>query len=95
MDPVVRVGGDTQVLRRTLGDALAQQVAPGIVTVAVAPVLGLAVDRCCGAVGSSILRRDEPVQRIVREGLITYLSLRLLSPAIMNLFENKAGFRPH
>src|SRR5262249_47282801 len=54
-----------------LGDGFALQVAPGVVTVAVAPVLGLAVDGGEGAVGARVLRGDKPVQRIVVEGLAT------------------------
>ena len=53
-----------------VGDGLRQQVAPGVVPVAVAPVLGLAVDGDGRAVGARVLRGGQPVQLIVREGLV-------------------------
>src|SRR5205807_5152150 len=56
VNPVVRVGGNDQVFRAAFGDALAQQVAPGIIAVAVAPVLRFAVDRCGSAVSARVLR---------------------------------------
>jgi hypothetical protein len=53
----VCVGGDEQVFRAALGDALVEQVAPGVLAVAVAPVLALAAEHrgrtvCIGNVPS-------------------------------------------
>jgi hypothetical protein len=70
---VVRGIGHAQVFRRAFGHTLAQQVPPGIVVVAVAPVLGMTVEKSLGAVGSGVLRRGQPVQRIVSKRLIAAL----------------------
>src|SRR5262249_28445596 len=52
------------------GDGLREQVAPGVVPVAVAPVLGLAVDGGGRAVDARVLRGGQPVQLIVGETLV-------------------------
>src|SRR5262249_5657356 len=71
VNPVPGVGGHTHVFGAAFCDRLLQPVAPGVVTIAVSPVFGLAVDSMLGAIGADSLGRDEPVQRVVGEGLVT------------------------
>src|SRR5262249_31501758 len=77
---VLRVGGTIHALRIALGGTragqitLADQVAPGVVGVTVTPVLGLAVHRELAAIGPGILRRDQPVQGVIGEGLIAVVA---------------------
>jgi hypothetical protein len=52
---VVNHGRGTQVLCATLGDGLVGEIAPRVITVAVAPVLGFGVDGGGGAIGSGVL----------------------------------------
>jgi hypothetical protein len=70
MDPIVRVSRDGQVFRSALGDALPQQIAPGIIRVAVAPVLGFSIQRGGSTICAGILGRGQPVQRVIGKALV-------------------------
>ncbi len=50
--------------------AFDEQIAPGVIAVAVAPVLGLVLQNFSRAIRSRILRRGQAVQRIVGESLV-------------------------
>src|SRR5579864_5989456 len=67
---VVGQRAHAQVLSAALGDRLLKQVAPGIVAVSIAPIFRQIVYRLLGAIGSSVLRRDQTIKGIVREGLV-------------------------
>ncbi len=64
------VGGETQVFRAAFSNCFSQQVAPGVVGVAVAPVFGLVLQHFGRAIGPGILRRGHPIQPIIGEGLV-------------------------
>jgi hypothetical protein len=65
--------GDYQIFRAAFCSALLQQVAPGVISVRVAPVFALAADHRGRTVCSRVLRRDQPIECIVGEGLIAVL----------------------
>ena len=66
----MRVSGDLQIFRAALGDGFLEHVAPGVIHVAVAPVLTLVLQDFGRAVSARVLRRGQPVQRIVSERLV-------------------------
>lgn len=66
----MRVGGETQVLCSVLGDCFSQQVAPGVIGVAVAPVFGLVLQDFCVAIGPGVLGGSHAVQPVIGEGLV-------------------------
>src|SRR5437762_6305447 len=70
---IVRGCGQAQVLCRALGWGLTQEVAPGFVVVAIAPVLGMTIRKDHGAVRPGVLRRGQPVERIIGERLVSRL----------------------
>src|SRR5205807_2044807 len=59
--------------RRAFGGGLAQQIAPGIIAVAVAPVFGVAVGKDLGAIRPGVLGGDQAVERVVGERLVSGL----------------------
>lgn len=52
MYPVVRVGGNEQILSAAFGDRFVEQITPGVIAVAVAPVFCLVLENMRGAIGS-------------------------------------------
>src|SRR5205807_10264235 len=73
LQPVVHACSQAQVFCRAFGGGLAQQIAAGIIAVAVAPVFGVAVGKDLGAIGPGVLGGDQPVERVVGERLVSGL----------------------
>ena len=69
VNPVMRVGGDTQMLSPALGLGFVGEAAPRVVAVAVAPVFVFVLEHLGGAVRPGVLRRGQAVQRVISECL--------------------------
>lgn len=70
MNPVMGVSGDTQIFCAALGDNFIEQIAPGIVGVAVTPVFRLVLEHHGCANSARVLCRGQAVQQIIGEGLV-------------------------
>ncbi len=68
---VVGSSRDRKVFRRTLGHTLAQQIAPCVVRVAITPIFSFAINRSLGTIRSAVLRRSQPIQRVVSKALVS------------------------
>jgi hypothetical protein len=71
LELVIGRGGENDVFRRAFGWCLGQQIAPGVLRVAIAPELRFAIQHGDRAVGSRVLRRHQAVERVVGEALIS------------------------